>query len=58
MAGVFGYQGQLAIDAGATPALRYDFQHENLVLDEDFKDLNGLRGTRSRSVERVRQTRP
>jgi hypothetical protein len=55
MAGVYGYQGQLAIDAGATPTLRYDFQNESLICDENFIDTNGLRGTRARASERIRQ---
>jgi hypothetical protein len=55
MSGTYGYQGQLGIDTVAIPTVRFDYQREDLALDETFIDTNGLRGTRSRSVERERQ---
>jgi hypothetical protein len=49
------FQGQLGIDTANPITVRYDFQRENLVCDENFIDTNGLRGTRSRDISRVRQ---
>jgi hypothetical protein len=51
---VYGYQAQLGIDTANPVTVRYDFQTENLALDEHFVDTNGLRGTRARSIERIR----
>jgi hypothetical protein len=52
---IYGYQGQLGIDTANPVTVRYDFQSESLVLDEQFIDTNGLRGTRSRFIANVRQ---
>jgi hypothetical protein len=54
MAPVYGYQTQLGIDTANPVTQRFDFDSESLVCDEEFKDTNGLRGTRARSHERVR----
>ncbi len=54
IAPIYGFQGQLGIDTIAVVAQRFDFDREQLVCDEEFRDTNGLRGTRSRSQERVR----
>ncbi len=54
MAGTWGWQGQLGIDTAATATLRYDYHREDVVCDENFIDMNGLRGTMSHAVERVR----
>lgn len=55
MTAQFGYQAQMGIDTANPVTVRFDFQTENLVLDETFLDTNGLRGTRARSIERERQ---
>src|ERR1051326_2012015 len=52
---IYGYQGQLGIGTANPVTVRYDFQSESLVLDEQFIDPNGLRGTRSRFIANVRQ---
>ena len=52
---VYGFQSQLGIDSSNPVTKRQDFQSSTLGLDEEFIDTNGLRGTRSRSVERERQ---
>ncbi len=52
---VMGYATQLGIDTANPVTLRFDFQSEGLMLDEEMPDTNGLRGTRSRAVERIRQ---
>jgi hypothetical protein len=49
MSGVFGNVGELSV--GGT---RLDFISSNLVLDEEYIDTNGLRGTLARSKERIR----
>ncbi len=49
-----GYQAQCAIDNALPPAFRFNFQSENLALNEKVMDLNGLRGTRSHSLELIR----
>ena len=51
----YGFAAQLGVDTVSPVTKRFDFDSENLVLSEDFKDTNGLRGTRARSVERIRQ---
>lgn len=55
MAGVFGWAGQLGVSASNPVDARFDFQSESLALDENFVDTNGLRGTRARAIERLRQ---
>lgn len=50
---VYGFQAQLGIDTVSSVTHRFDFQSSTVGLDEEMKDLNGLRGTRSRSGERV-----
>ncbi len=55
MASAQGYASQLGISASNPVDVRYDFQSENVVTDEQFIDTSGLRGTRSRVIERVRQ---
>lgn len=55
MAPTYGYQSQLGIDTANPTTKRFDFQEEELVLDEEFLDMNGLRGTRSRDISRVAQ---
>lgn len=54
MAGVYGYASQLGIDDADPVTKRFDFHREGLVLDEMFKDTNGLRGTRSHDISRIR----
>ncbi len=54
MSGQYGFATKLGIDTANPVTKRFDFQSEGLKLTEEFKDTNGLRGTRSRSVERVR----
>lgn len=55
MVATFGYQSQLGVSANNPVDQRFDFDSEEVVLDEEFLDTNGLRGTRSRSEERIRQ---
>lgn len=45
---------QSALTAGHITAGGIDFQSESLVMKEEIVDTNGLRGTRARSVERIR----
>lgn len=52
---IYGWQAQLGIDTANPITQRFDFDMEELVCDEEFPDTNGLRGTRARSQERVRQ---
>lgn len=54
MTATYGFQGQLGIDASNPVTLRMDFDSETIALNEEFKDINGLRGTRARAVERLR----
>jgi hypothetical protein len=54
MSGVYGEFGQLGIDTVNPVGTRLDFQRSTLGLNQEFIDTNGLRGTRSRSGERVR----
>ncbi len=54
MAPSYGYATQIGIGTTSTVDHRLDFQSESLAVAEDFVDTNGLRGTRSHSVERVR----
>lgn len=49
----YGFQTAIGIDTANPVTKRFDFQSENLILSEDFKDTNGLRGTRSRAGERI-----
>jgi hypothetical protein len=55
VAPVYPFATQLGIDTAATVTKRFDFQAADVVLAEDFVDTNGLRGTRARAVERLRQ---
>lgn len=55
MSAVHGWSGKLGVHANNPVELRFDFQSESLAVNEAFIDTNGLRGTRSRSIERVRQ---
>lgn len=55
MAPTYGWQSQLGIDTVNPITQRFDFDDEELVLDEEFVDENGLRGTLARSGERVQQ---
>jgi hypothetical protein len=48
------FQGQLGIDTNATVTLRQDYVHEDVKVQEEFKDTNGLRGTREHDITRVR----
>jgi hypothetical protein len=54
MAADQGYQTQLGIDTANPITARFDYQRESLALDETFLDGNGLRGTRSHNVDRMR----
>src|SRR5579872_3094307 len=45
---------QAALTTGHITAGGIDFQSESLVMKEEIVDTNGLRGTRARSVERLR----
>ena len=55
MTAAMGYHAQLEISASNPVDTRFDFISESLGVDENFIDTNGLRGTRDRSIERVRQ---
>src|SRR5262245_42317015 len=52
MAGSYGYQGQLGIDTNNPVTQRFDFDSESVMQRAEFRDTNGLRGTRSRAIER------
>lgn len=56
MAGAQGYGARLGLSAlgDTSVTARLDFQSETLAVAEEFKDTTGLRGTRSRVIERVR----
>ena len=45
----------MGIDSQNPVTVRYDFISESLVLDENFIDTDGLRGTRSRYIQNLRQ---
>lgn len=49
-----GFQGQFGISTSNPVDARFDLQRESLVNNEQFIDTNGLRGTRSRDISRVR----
>lgn len=51
---VYGWQAQLGIDTANPVAQRFDFQSSSLGISETLIDTNGLRGTRSHGLERVR----
>ncbi len=53
---VYSYQGQVGVDTVSVTGSgnRIDFQSTTLAADETFIDCNGLRGTRSRAIERIR----
>ena len=53
-AGVFGYASQLGIGASSTVSNRLDFESADFGVEENLFQLNGLRGTRSRDISRVR----
>jgi hypothetical protein len=54
---VFGFQSALGIDTANPTTVRFDFISSTLGVDEaTFIDANGLRGTRSRDLSRVRQS--
>lgn len=55
MAGIFGYQGKLGIGTATPVTNRFNFASEDLVLHEEFVDVNKLRGVRSHSSVPVRQ---
>jgi hypothetical protein len=57
MAPLYGFATGLYFDSAAigSGSVRVDFLNESLAADENFPDANGLRGTRARSVERIRQ---
>lgn len=55
MAGVSGFSAFMGIDTVNPITVAFDFQSEQLVCEEEFLDTNGVRGTRSRAVERNRQ---
>jgi hypothetical protein len=57
MAGVFGYQAKFGVGSANPVTVAMDIQSEGLVLVEEFADLNGLRGTRSRHKNRRRVAR-
>jgi hypothetical protein len=57
MAGVFGYQAKFGVGAASPVDKPLDIQNEGLVLVEEFADLNGMRGTRSRHKNRRRVVR-
>jgi hypothetical protein len=52
----FGWQGQFGIGDSTPVNHRFDIQRENFTLNENIKDCNGLRGIRSHSVERLRNS--
>lgn len=52
MAGSYSYATQLGIHTADPVTARFDFQRESLVQAVEHRDTNGLRGTRSHSVER------
>jgi hypothetical protein len=55
MAGVYGMQTKLGIDTVNPVTARFDFVSESLVKDEGIINANGLRGTLSHHVNRVRK---
>lgn len=56
MAVAVGTLGQLGIDTASPVTKRFDFISSSLSLDEEFRDTNGLRGTLSHDISRVRQS--
>lgn len=50
----YGSACQLGIDTVSTVTKRFDFIGESLALKETFTTADGLRGTRTRSISRVR----
>jgi hypothetical protein len=52
---IYSYISKLGISSSNPVDTRYDFRSCSLGLQEEFVDGNGLRGTRSPSIERVRQ---
>jgi hypothetical protein len=52
MAGSYSYATKLGVDSADPVTKRFDFQRESLVQLIEHRDTNGLRGTRSHSVER------
>ena len=52
--GVYGYATQLGIGASSTVSNRLDFESEDFGIQENLINLNGLRGTRSRDISRLR----
>lgn len=57
MAAAAGMLTKLGIDSANPVTKRFDFVRESLACREEFIDGNGLRGTLSHSIERVRQGR-
>lgn len=55
MAAAIGVHAKMGIGTTSTVDQPLDFHSENLAVAEEFHDSNGLRGTRSRAVERVRR---
>lgn len=49
-----GFNAKLGIDTVNPVAVGFDFLSENLILQEEFKDRAGIRGTRSHNVEVMR----
>lgn len=54
MTAAIGTLTRLGIDTASPVTKRFDYQREDLKLREEFKDGNGLRGTLSPKIERVR----
>lgn len=55
MAPAYSHLAQLGISASSPVDARFDFRSEDLKLQEEFMQLDGMRGTLSRSSERNRQ---
>ncbi len=56
MSAAMGNLSQLAIGTADPPDKRLDFQNSTLGITQEMIDFSGMRGTRSRGVERVRES--
>lgn len=54
MTAAIGTLGQLGIDDSGAATIRFNYESEALVANEEFVDGNGIRGTRSRFIDRLR----
>ena len=54
MAAGVGMLSQLGVSTASPVDARFDFHDENLVMNEEVINANGLRGTRSHNITRCR----